>query len=122
MTDFDERLKAAIAERDEVIASMDAEQARRFVAKHGGGRYHLNWGVVLHLARWEIETVPWELREESRIFLAREGKYGVTQMNPRSHYAKAALDLLFPKDVMGEVERKVLERSVSRHDPSKPTK
>lgn len=121
MSDLDERLAAAIAERDEVIASMDAERARDFVAKHGGRRYHLNWGTVLHLARWEIKTVPDHLRRESRLYLARDGKYGILQMNQRSNYAKAALDLLFPRDVTNEVEREALSQEVKEHDPTTDT-
>ena len=98
MTDSTEE---TMAERNRILSAMDVEAAKAFIVQHGG---HvpggpLDWVKVLHLARFEVTTLPPELITESQIYLARNGAQRIGMFPPGSAYERAALDLLFPKDV-----------------------
>lgn len=80
---------------------MDIDAAKAFIAKHGGHvpRRTIDWTKVLHLARVECKALPDEAIRESHIWLARNGAQSVMTLPPTSPYVRAAVDLIFPKDV-----------------------
>jgi hypothetical protein len=94
-------INEAIAERDQILMVMDVEAAKVFIAKHGGfvPKGHIDWIKVLHLARFEAKSIAPELVSESHIWLARNGAQSLMTMPPSSPYVRAALDLIFPKDL-----------------------
>lgn len=99
-------LTAALQERDRILTAMDQEAAKAFIVKHGGSApKNLDYELVLHLARHEVTTVPHELHMDSKIFLARSGHYGLAMEAPNSRYARAALDLIFPKTMTDDAVR-----------------
>lgn len=94
-------LNEAIAERDGILIAMDVEAAKAFIAKHGGRvpKSTIDWIRVLHLARLEVTSLSSNLAMESRIWLARNGAQSLTMLPPASPYVRAALNLIFPKDL-----------------------
>lgn len=94
-------LTAAIAERDRILKDMDIEAAKAFIVKHGAKipTRPLDWERVLHMARFEVTTMPDELRTASQIYLARNGAQSVMSLPHGSPYLAAALNLVFPKDL-----------------------
>lgn len=103
-----ELIDAALIERNRILVEMDQEAAKAFIVQHGGtAPTHLDYEIVLHLARWDVETIADDLRQSSRVFLARAGKYGIAQMNPKSPYVCAALDLMFPKTLTDKYIREM---------------
>lgn len=95
-----DQISVAIAERNRILIDMDQDAAKAFVVEHGGkAPKRLDWEIVLHLARCDVETISDDLRQESRIFLARSGYYGITSLPQNSFYARAAMDLIFPHDL-----------------------
>lgn len=101
----EQQREAIIAERDAVLLSLDAEQAKTFIRAHGGkvpsGR--VNWDQVLHVARFECMSIPAEARTDSHIWLAQNGAQSLATLPPESKCVRAALDLLFPPDMFAEV-------------------
>ena len=103
-----ELIDAALAERNRILIAMDQEAAKAFIVRHGGtAPKHLDYEIVLHLARWDVETIADDLRQSTRVFLARAGKYGIAQMHPNSPYVRAALDLIFPKTLTDQYIREM---------------
>lgn len=96
---MDNKLEAAIAQRDEILKAMDVDRAKGFILATGGTvpKRALDWTVILHLARHEVTTMPEDLHMESKVALARSGKYGIASLSPKSPYLLAAMDLIFPK-------------------------
>lgn len=94
-------LQGAIAERDRILTAMDVDAAQAFIAKHGGfvPKQAIDWTRVLHLARFEVTTMPTRLSQDSHIWLAKNGAQSITELSPSSPYLRAALDLIFPKDL-----------------------
>lgn len=94
-------LQDALAERDAILTAMDIEAAKGFINRHDGfvPKGNIDWERVLHLARFEVTTLPDELLWESRIWLARHGAQSLMMLPPTSPYLRAALDLVFPKDL-----------------------
>lgn len=101
-TDASDQLTDALAERDRILVAMDVDAAKAFIAKHGGvvPRRSLDWTKVLHLARFETRTMPEDLFWESRIYLAQNGAQSIATLPPTSPYLRAALDLIFPRDLI----------------------
>lgn len=96
-------LESILTERDQILMDLDQDAAKAFVIKHGGkAPSTIDWEIVLHLARWEVETIPAEEKQETRIFLARSGKYGIASLPQNSVYARVTLDLIFPKDIISD--------------------
>jgi hypothetical protein len=95
-------LPEALAERDQILMAMDIDAAKAFIAKHGGyvPRGKIDWTRVLHLARFEVQTMPHEAIWESRMWLAKNGAQSVGTLPETSPYLRAAIDLIFPKDIM----------------------
>lgn len=91
----------AINERDRILTDMDIEGAKAYIVKHGAKipTRPLDWERVLHLARFEVTTMPAELRIASQIYLARNGAQSLMSLPHGSPYATAALNLIFPKDL-----------------------
>jgi len=109
-----EALAAAIQERDEILLAMDVARAKGFITAHGGKvpARSLDWVKVLHLARYEVTSLPEPERRASRLWLAMHGAQEVRSLPLTSPYLLAALDLIFPRDlidtVMAEREGEVL--------------
>ena len=93
-------LKESIKERDEILLSMDVERAKSFIKKHGAplpsGR--INWEQVLHMARFEVTSIPEEDRIDSHIWLAQNVGASLATLPPDSKYVRVVLDLIFPRD------------------------
>jgi hypothetical protein len=101
--DHQTQLSDALAERDDILINMDVDRAKDFVKRHGGTVHHnLNWERVLHLARYEVKTIPHELHQDSHIYLARNGAQSVMDLNPNSQYARCVLHLIFPFNLTEE--------------------
>lgn len=94
-------LTDALAERDRILADLDVDAAKAFIVRHGGvaPKRSMDWLRVLHLARFECRSIPPELVGESRVYLARTGAQLIADLPERSPYLRAALDLVFPKDL-----------------------
>lgn len=94
-------LTAALADRDRILADLDVEAAKAFIVRHGGvaPKQPMGWLRVLHLARFECRSIPPELVGESQVYLAWTGAQAIADLPPTSPYLRAALDLLFPKDL-----------------------
>lgn len=94
-------LSDALTERDQILTAMDVDAAKAFIANHGGfvPSGVINWVKVLHLARYEVRSLPDELVRESHIWLAVHGAQSVMTLSPTSPYCRAAMDLIFPKDL-----------------------
>lgn len=99
-----ESLDIVIAERNHILRKMDIDGAKHFIAKHGGfvPKSSIDWVRVLHLARYEVRTMPEDMHWESRIWLAQHGAVSLMMLPPRSPYLRAAMDLIFPKDMTDE--------------------
>jgi hypothetical protein len=65
-------LDAAMAERDQALMTLDMEYARRFMPGASSDFVRL---AAMHKVRYEITTMPRELRHESGAWL-REMGYG----------------------------------------------
>jgi len=95
-------LNVAIAERDRILTAMDVDSAKAFIAKHGGHvprQRRFDWERVLHLARFEASSMPEDVWWESRIWLARHLGKSLGGLPERGPYARATVDLLFPRDL-----------------------
>lgn len=95
-------LEVAIAERDRILMDMDSEAAKSFIAKTGGfvpKSNKINWVRVLHLARFEVRSLPEVYVKESQMWLARNGAQSILMLPPTSPYLRAAMDLIFPKTI-----------------------
>jgi hypothetical protein len=92
-------LLVAITERDRILADMDIEAAKGYIVKHGGTlpKRPLDWERVLHLARFEVTTMPPDLRTASHVYLIRTGVQPLGISAHAGPYVKAALNLIFPK-------------------------
>jgi hypothetical protein len=97
-----EELEIALDERDQILRRMDVDGAKQFIAKHGGfvPKSSIDWVKVLHLARYEVTTMPEDMQWSSRIWLAQHGAQSLMMLPPHSPYLRAAMDLVFPKDVI----------------------
>ena len=109
MSDQAAQRTTAFAERNRILLAMDVDAAKSFIVEHGGTvpKRPLNWERVLHLARFEVATIPDELRADSRIYLARNGAQSLLTLPHGSPYVRAALDLIFPKRLTDAHIRKI---------------
>jgi hypothetical protein len=100
--DLKAQIASTIAERDRILLAMDEAAARAFVAKHGGrAPQNVNWTMVLHVARFECETIRRDhgtLWWDSRIWLAKNGAVSLGT-TPERRECLVALDLVFPKSL-----------------------
>lgn len=92
-------IAVAVAERDHILATMDVEAAKRFMVEHGGivPKGAINWVYVLHLARWEVASLPEPLRIESCIWLFGSTGRSLAMLSPRNRHRRVAMDLVSPK-------------------------
>lgn len=93
-----ETLDIALAERDEILRTMDVERAQQYIAKHGGTvtKQDIDWIKVLHLARLEVTSIPEAMRQESRLWLAQNGARSLKDYGMTSPYGRMTIDLIFP--------------------------
>ena len=93
-----EALAKALKERDDILLAMDVEKAKAFVVQHGGtAPPHLDWVRILHLARFEVTSMPDEAKTDSHIWLAAHGAKSISMYPQDSPYVLVTLNLIFPK-------------------------
>lgn len=115
-----DELQSALAERDRILIALDQSAAKEFIVKHGGkAPENLNYELVLHMARHEVTLMPENLHMDSKIYLARSGHYGLAMEPPKSQYARAALDLIFPRVMTDQFIEQHADELMS--DPGDPT-
>lgn len=110
-TDSLNTLMVALAERDEILRTVNIEGAKAFIVKHGAKLPRVaDWERVIHIARLEVTSLPQGLRDESLVYLARTGARSLsrgTRLSPKSPYAIAAMNLIFPKTLTDALVRQI---------------
>jgi hypothetical protein len=95
-----DHIAVAIAERDRILIALDVDAAKAWIVQYGGkAPKNVNWPMVLHVARFECESIRAShnrLWWESRIWLAKHGAVSIGN-DPDKRACVVALDLIFPK-------------------------